>query len=349
MTDLSDVELLSVDDLRSLREPEWLVTDFIHKGDVAVLYGPPSSGKSFLAIDLALSVALGLPWLGRYPVASGAVLYMAGEGGPAIFKRVDAWMEAREVTDVPWVRFHLKPLPLRETEAVEAIEQALAAFDHQDGDFGLHPCLVVIDTLSQFFSGGDEVSPDMTQFVSNMRQIARNLDAAVLIVHHTNVGGERERGHTSLRCNVEVMFKVVGRTHNHQIVGLQLTNDKQKDDAQVPPLEIVLAPSRTSLVVTGEALQTRLCNGLVTGEVLQVHDVFLRNLLLQLVTHESKTTEVVLHNTLLDETGWSRMALHRRLDKLKKLKLITGAGRGKSALTLLGRNTADLGSVTSEN
>jgi hypothetical protein len=337
MTTSSDVQLLSIDDLRLMREPEWLIEPFIHKGDVAVIYGPPASGKSFLALDWALTLAAGVPWLDRHPVACSPVLYMAGEGGPSMFKRIDAWMEAHEVEHIPTAYFHLKPLPLREEDAIEAVEQTFAAYDHQDGDYGLYPGMVVVDTLSQFFSGGDEVSPDMTQFVSNMRRIAQTTGAAVLIVHHTNVGGERERGHTSLRCNVEVMFKVEAQVKNYQIRGFTLVNDKQKDDPTAKPIQCSLNTTKNSLTIgwTNPKLST--------VDVVQVNDVFLRNLLLAVETNESKKTEVALHLDLIEETGWARSTLHKRLDKLKKLKLVTGAGRGKCALTLLGRNTLSTG------
>mgnify|MGYP001594439791 CR=1 FL=1 len=255
MTTMSDIQLLSIEDLRRQPEPEWLIDGFIHKGDVAVIYGPPSSGKSFLALDWALTLAAGVPWLGKHPVSCSPVIYMAGEGAPSIFKRVDAWMLARQVRDIPTAYFHLRPLPLREEAAIEAVEQTLAAFDHQDGDYGLYPGMVVVDTLSQFFSGGDEITPDMTQFVSNMRRIAQTTGATVLIVHHTNKGGQQERGHTSLRCNVEVMFRAQAIKQDGRIVGMTVINDKQKDDPESLPLTLVLEPSKRSLVIAREAVE----------------------------------------------------------------------------------------------
>ncbi len=255
MTTSDDVQLLSIEDLRRQPEPEWLIEGFIHKGDVAVIYGPPSSGKSFLALDWALTLAAGGTWLGRHAISCSPVIYMAGEGAASIFKRVDAWMTHRHVLALPTAFFHLRPLPLREEAAIEAVEQSLAAFDHGDGEAGLYPGMIVVDTLSQFFSGGDEITPDMTQFVSNMRRIAQSTGATVLIVHHTNKGGQQERGHTSLRCNVEVMFKVTGIKDDGSLSGLTLVNDKQKDDPEAKPLTLVLEPSKRSLVVTREATE----------------------------------------------------------------------------------------------
>jgi len=59
--------------------PVFMIADYLIENSFAVLYGPPASFKSFLAIDWALSVAHGRDWNGR-PTAQGAVVYLAMEG-----------------------------------------------------------------------------------------------------------------------------------------------------------------------------------------------------------------------------------------------------------------------------
>ena len=54
-----DFPLLSMDELLKLEPPEWLVERAVPVGSLAVLYGPPKSAKTFLALDMALSVAIG--------------------------------------------------------------------------------------------------------------------------------------------------------------------------------------------------------------------------------------------------------------------------------------------------
>ena len=60
--------------------PAWLVDPIIPDGAFAVLYGPSGCYKTFVVLDLAASVAAGIPWLGRHPVKAGGVLYVIGEG-----------------------------------------------------------------------------------------------------------------------------------------------------------------------------------------------------------------------------------------------------------------------------
>src|SRR4051812_37793236 len=71
--------LISVGELLELPPPEWLIEGVIESSALGVLYGPPGCGKSFAALDWALSVATGKAWHGR-EVRQGAVVYVAGEG-----------------------------------------------------------------------------------------------------------------------------------------------------------------------------------------------------------------------------------------------------------------------------
>ena len=55
----SDFKLLDRSDLDKLPPAEWLVHSILPEKGVAAIYGPSGSGKSFLAIDLAVSISNG--------------------------------------------------------------------------------------------------------------------------------------------------------------------------------------------------------------------------------------------------------------------------------------------------
>ena len=61
--------------------PNWAVPGFIAEG-VTLLAGPPKVGKSWLALNLGVSLAAGTPALGSIPVEPGPVLYLALEDTP---------------------------------------------------------------------------------------------------------------------------------------------------------------------------------------------------------------------------------------------------------------------------
>ena len=83
------IRLLTVREVMDLPDPEWLIKDILVKDSLALLYGPPGVGKSFLALSLAYSVAAGTKWHDR-DVDGGAVVYLAVEGGRGLKFRISA-------------------------------------------------------------------------------------------------------------------------------------------------------------------------------------------------------------------------------------------------------------------
>ena len=73
--DLPDPESLEVywDDLPDLAPP--LINGVLRQGHKMLIAGPSKAGKSFLLIQLCISLAEGRPWLG-WPCAQGKVLYV---------------------------------------------------------------------------------------------------------------------------------------------------------------------------------------------------------------------------------------------------------------------------------
>lgn len=66
----------------------WIAEDWFGVGDSFVLAGEWGMGKSYLALDLAISVAAGIPWLGHVPIArSLPVLYLDEENNEVSARR----------------------------------------------------------------------------------------------------------------------------------------------------------------------------------------------------------------------------------------------------------------------
>lgn len=186
---------------------DWLVSDFLFCGDIGMIYGASGSGKSFLAVDMGLSIARGVPFLGK-DTRKGGVLYQAGEGGKGLVKRLRAYKQEHRVTEnLPFVL-----LPAR-----------LDLFSH-DGDTEafIAECLawkavlpeplslIVIDTFSTASPGANEnASEDMSRLIRAGEDINKATGAALLWVHHKNAAGDRERGHTSLRANIDTAIEVI--------------------------------------------------------------------------------------------------------------------------------------------
>src|SRR5688500_5170482 len=105
-------KLITVRDLLAFKEPRWLINGFIHENEIGFLWGEPNCGKTFVALDWALSIASGKRWLGVYDVLTGPVVYMAGEGAGGLQKRIHAWMEKHGEQDILGAYFIVRALPL---------------------------------------------------------------------------------------------------------------------------------------------------------------------------------------------------------------------------------------------
>jgi hypothetical protein len=226
LTDESLIDLLSTEELLNLPPVSWLMDGMIPENGLAAIYGPPGEGKSFIALDWAMSISEGLPWMGLATKQS-PVIYIAAEGGRGIQKRVRGWMDAHNRTDLHAMYYLLHPLYVREDGVIEEFLHELERID-------VFPGLVILDTLSRSFGGGEEnSSADMGGFIDGMTRLKDGRSMSALIVHHTNATGGRERGHTAFRGGMDAMFSChSAKNSDGRITLLTLENVKQKDNAE---------------------------------------------------------------------------------------------------------------------
>src|SRR6516165_7592302 len=88
--------LLSPTDLAALPEPTWLIDGVLPSHGFCVLYGEPGSGKTFVALSIALSVAADHCWCGKHTLG-GMVLYVAAEGLYGLKLRVEAYQKKHDL------------------------------------------------------------------------------------------------------------------------------------------------------------------------------------------------------------------------------------------------------------
>lgn len=237
------LRLYSVPELLRLPAPTWLVDGYIPQGGFVGLYGPSGEGKSFVAIDLALAVATGRPWQG-IPTTKQFVVYIAAEGGVGSVKRIAAWLHHYKVdpaeVDAAW---------LIESLSVQDDADDLARLmSRLEDEVERRPGLIILDTLARCFDGDENKQEDMGKFIAGVDRMRLAYGATVVIVHHTNKGGQEERGSGSFKGAAETMIAV----HRSRDTGLiDVVCKKQKDDAEFEPLELTfqLVPEYKSVIV----------------------------------------------------------------------------------------------------
>lgn len=236
-------ELISSSSLISLGQATWkdsgvpLHKNFMNRETMAVLFGPSNCGKSFLALDYALHLAAGLDWASYKCKEKMAVLYVCAESGSSFGKRAVAarrklgLAENVPLSEIPFAYYTARLDLLNNKKHSDKIEQLI---DELEKESGFKCGLVVIDTLSASFGGGNENSEDMTKFVNNMADIKFSKKATVLIIHHEGKNRNADaRGHSSLKCNIDTEIRVIP-DQNMSNKGV-FTSTKQKDDETGKP------------------------------------------------------------------------------------------------------------------
>jgi len=199
----------------------YLVKGIIPHTGLTVVWGPPKCGKSFWVFDLAMHVALGIPYRGRR-VQQGTVVYLALEGGHGFRARVEAYRRTHDIKDAPFY------LVTDRTSLVQDHAGLIADIRRQIGK--TLPAMVVIDTLNRSLAGSESKDEDMAAYIRAADAIREAFDCAVVIVHHCGVDGTRPRGHTSLTGAADAQLAVSRDAANNIAVTVEWMKDGPEGD-----------------------------------------------------------------------------------------------------------------------
>lgn len=178
----------------------WAVKGIIPEHGIGFLYGASQAFKSFIVLDYALHRAYGLKWLGRR-TKQATPIYLAAEGGAGLSRRLQAWHQAR---GLDWLKCPMRvvivPLTLR-TQA----KNLRAAIE----DAGVSPGDVIVDTMSQTFTGDENSNDQVAEWLRTLgTELRDGLGCTVTIVHHTGKAGDTLRGASAMFNNTDFVLAV---------------------------------------------------------------------------------------------------------------------------------------------
>ncbi len=218
-SDIGRFKLLTPDGVLALPPTPYAVQKIFPREGVAAIYGPSGSGKSFLALDLAVHMAAAASWFGYGLPAPLEVVMLQLEGQGQFRKRIAAVAEVRERGIPPRLRFILDPFNLGDSLDVAT----LAATINDNGGADV----LFVDTLAQASPGLDENSSrDMSTVLANLKYLQQEIGGLVIAVHHTGKEQTRGmRGHSSLFAALDAAIEVT-RTDSRR----EWTVAKAKDE-----------------------------------------------------------------------------------------------------------------------
>lgn len=226
----STFELFSLADLESLPPPAWLIHETISEDGLTIMYGDPGAGKSFVALDMALRVSLGLSWHGVKTKRVG-VLYIAGEGVRGLGKRVAGW-RLKHGLDMADAQFALLPTAVQFLDDADRAK-LVRTIDEVKRRLGWDVGLMVIDTVSRAIAGCDENGQEtMSAFVKACDDVRSHTGGAVIGIHHS--GKDKERGMRGSTVLLGACDASIRLTKDDETVTLSV--EKQKDAEEAKPV-----------------------------------------------------------------------------------------------------------------
>jgi len=165
----------------------WLVRHLWSHAAVGLISGHPKVGKSWLGLDLAVSVASGTDCLGAFPVdAPGPVLvFLAEDPLPRVRERIASLCALRHLPldKIPLHVITAASLRLDDPGDRDRLTATVAHFA---------PRLLLLDPLVRLHAGDENDSRYVAQLLGFLRTLSRQHELAIAVVHHMS---KKSRAH----------------------------------------------------------------------------------------------------------------------------------------------------------
>ncbi len=169
-------------------QKQWRIKEICTIGECAMIAGASKSGKSYMGTGIAISVASGRNWLGRFPCERGRVLYLNGE---------NSINDARERFHVCFDAMGVSPADCEKitmvcadgmVKPIQELKDMLIA-EIKEKQYAL----VICDPLYCFFQGSEIDEGDAKAFVSTIKDICRETGCVIICIHHHSKGAAMYR------------------------------------------------------------------------------------------------------------------------------------------------------------
>ena len=172
---------------------QWLVDGLVPQKTVTLFSGDGGTGKSLLALQLAVAVSTERAWIGN-PVSKGRVIYISAEDDDdELHRRVDDILRAEGCSYSALAGLTLRSLAGE--DALLAVDSQLALmktalFEELDARAAEDtPALIVIDTLADVYPANESDRAKVRQFVGILRGLALKRKCAVMLLAHPSLTG----------------------------------------------------------------------------------------------------------------------------------------------------------------
>lgn len=180
-------------------KPE-LIPGVLRVGHKMLLAGPSKAGKSFLLINLCISIAEGIEWLGMQ-CKQGRVLYVNLELDSdscfhrvaEIYKKLGIEPKYPQNLQIWNLRGHAVPMNRLAPLLIQRFKEK-------------HYEAVVIDPIYKVITGDENNATEMSQFCSYFDQVATEMGVSVIYCHHHSKGAAGKYANAADRSSGSGVF-----------------------------------------------------------------------------------------------------------------------------------------------
>jgi hypothetical protein len=179
-------------------ERSWLIDGLWSEDAVGIIGGEPKCCKSFLALDIAVSVAAGIPCLRRFAVhrPGRVLLYAAEDALHIVRRRLDGICAAAHI-DLADLDVQVITAPSLRLD----LDADRISLDHTVAS--LKPRLLVLDPFVRLHRIDENISGEVAPLLAYLRELQRRHSLAVILVHHARKGAGNMRAGQALRGSSE--------------------------------------------------------------------------------------------------------------------------------------------------
>lgn len=188
----------------------YVVKGLIHQSEIGLIYGASGAAKTFIMVDFAVHVAMGIAWFnGRRIGRKVGVVIVANEDSRGVGSRMHATLRHKGIDPKDVAVFITGPAAnmMADPQGVgKRIQQGAAQLKRE---FGVEHIVVIFDTLMATWLTADDNSPeDMGKVIGNCIAL-RDAGMTALVVHHSGKDKARgPRGHSSLFAAVDMAIEL---------------------------------------------------------------------------------------------------------------------------------------------
>lgn len=223
---------------------EWVVEPFIPPSASGLLAGNSGIGKTWLSLDMGLSIASGTPWLGRFKVQQGPVLIVDEENSELLLRvRLRKLLRGHglDADELPLYFLIGKAVNLSPLKYSSGALVPTQSYDQLLETVGqLEPVLVIFDSLTRCHRANENSANEMAAVFANVKTLMDTTGASCLLNHHfrksgggRSRSGDRIRGSTDIRAFCDVTLLVDDRQG-----GCIITHDKTRCSEPIPSFAV---------------------------------------------------------------------------------------------------------------